>query len=117
MTWIEIVRAVGFGMVALSALRFCVSYHRLTRGTWRGNPYGVHMMLFSGAFVAYGAYVAVSLLFGAGDWRVFAGAGIAWSLAGLFWWRTSLLRTAQRERVTAEAEDAADYRGDHPPKA
>jgi hypothetical protein len=116
-SWIEVARVIAFALVALSAFAFCLSYNKWTGGRWRATPYGVHMMVFSGAFVVYFVYAILSLLVLPAEWRPYSGTVLALSLAGLFWWRTSLLRTAQRERVTAEAEDAADYRGDHPPKA
>lgn len=105
MSWIELVRVLAFALVALSAFAFCVSYHRSTGGHWRDTPYGVHMMVFSGAFVVYFLYAILSLLVLPADWRPYSGTILALTLAGLFMWRTSLLRIAQRERVIAESEE------------
>lgn len=102
MSWIEVVRVLAFALVALSAFAFCVSYHRSTGGHWRDTPYGVHMMVFSGAFVGYFVYAILSLLVLPAGWRPYSGTILALTLAGLFIWRTSLLRIAQREPIKPE---------------
>lgn len=99
MSWIEWCRVGAALLVLLAALRFCVLYHRKTKGDWRNNPYGVHMMVFSGAFVLYFAYAILSLLVLPESWRPYSGTVLFLSLAGLFWWRARLLRAAQREKV------------------
>lgn len=102
MTWIEVARVIACALVVLAAGRFCFLYHRRTGGKWRSNPYGVHMMVFSGAFVGYFAYAIVSLLFLPPEWRPLPGAILILSIAGLFVWRTRLLDVAQREPVKPE---------------
>lgn len=105
MTWIEWARVVACALVIVAAGRFCIRYHRKTKGHWRDTPYGVHMMLFTGAFVLYFGYAVLSLLLLPAEWRPYTGTVIILSLAGLFVWRDRLLDEAQRERVHAETEE------------
>lgn len=106
MTWVEWARVAACALVVLSAGRFCYRYHKKTSGKWRTNPYGKHMMTFSGAFVGYFLYAIVSLLLLPAEWRPYVGTVLILSLAAMFEWRTRLVDEAQRERVPAESEES-----------
>lgn len=106
MTWIEWCRVGAAVLVLLSALRFCILYNKKTGGTWRNSVFGVHMMVFSGAFVVYFGYAILSLLVLPESWRPYSGTVLFLSLAWLFAWRTRILNHAQREKV-----DDASSRG------
>lgn len=107
MNWIEWCRVGAALLVLLAALRFCYLYDKKTKGDWRNNPFGVHMMTFSGSFVGYMVYAILTLVI-VPDWlRPYFGTVILLSLAALFCWRTRLLQHAQREPIK-ERDDAAE---------
>jgi hypothetical protein len=101
------------------AVVFVVAYHRTSRGAWRNNPMGRHMMAFAAIDSAVLGLSVVRALGGASldtGWfvglRVLVFVGVPW----VFGWRLWLLRStvrAERDRQQAggsAADEGSDAR-------
>ena len=64
MDWAQLANAVASGLVALCALVFAVVYH--THAPWRSTPVGRHLMMFTLAIGALGAYTVLVTVWPAG---------------------------------------------------
>jgi len=93
---------VGSALLVLStleALTFVAAYHLLTRGAWRGDPMGRHVMAFVAADAAVLTLASVRMVVGAGldhGWfvwlRVVTFLAIPWVLG----WRLAILWSLYR---------------------
>ncbi|MFI0897052.1 hypothetical protein [Streptomyces sp. NPDC020983] len=99
MSWAEVANAVASGAVALAAVAFVATYHALA--PWRASATGRHVMTFSAAVGALGAYTVAVTLWPDGTaatvLRV-ARVVVVLGLAGLLVQRTWMVIRAQKRR-------------------
>ncbi|MFI0894904.1 hypothetical protein [Streptomyces sp. NPDC020983] len=99
MSWAEVANAAASGAVALAAAVFVVTYNVLA--PWRASATGRHVMTFSAAVGALGAYTVAVTLWPDGTaatvLRV-ARVVVVLGLAGLLVQRTWMVIRAQRRR-------------------
>jgi amino acid transporter len=104
---IDIVSLAFVVLAFIAASVFMLRYQMRTRGHWRDTPYGVHLMVFSGACVAIFVYTMLSTTGVVPEFlRPWFRSVIFLSMAFLFGWRTVLLRDAQRvKKGTTDATE------------
>lgn len=113
MTWVEVIRVTCTGLAALLASAFCVMYQVWTKGFWRDNKHGAHVMWFTGIcalILWYGFLSQLGLI--PDSWRPYAGSAIYLSIVVLFAWRFVLLwhdhRDVDKRLLVEEAVTDSD---------
>lgn len=107
----QIANNAASGLVALCSLVFAVVYHR--HAPWRSTPVGRHLMLFTLAIGALGAYTVVVTAWPEGIAATilrFARTLLLLLIAALVMQRTRMVLAAQHHG----APDTADTNRQHP---
>jgi hypothetical protein len=111
MTAVVVGNVLAFASLVL-AVAFIVAYHLTSRGAWRNNPMGRHMMAFAAVDAVVLGLSCIRAIGGASlntDWfaalRTITFLGVPW----VFAWRLWLLRsTVRAERARRDLANRSD---------
>lgn len=104
---------LAFGSCAL-AVAFMIAYHVTSRGAWRTNPMGRHMMAFAAVDAAVLGLSCIRAIFGASvdtHWfaalRIVTFFGVPWVFAWRLWLLRSSVRAERARQAQADADESA----------
>lgn len=106
MDWAQLANTAASGLVALCCAVFAYVYHR--HAPWRSTPVGRHLMAFTLAIGALGAYTVFITV-----WQEGAAADVLRSVRTLLLVLIAVL-VMQRTRMVLNAQHKADLRDTQP---